>query len=73
MYKAYKQVTQLHKVSSEEQTQAVLSVTTYISYNDLIYKITHDNFTIKSLYHRACIAKYLLQNLKSEIKELFSS
>ena len=73
IYKAYKQGTQLYKVSFEEQTQAVLSVTTYISYNDLIYKITHDNFTIKSLYHRACIAKYLLQNLKSEIKELFSS
>ena len=73
MYKAYKQVTQLHKVSSEAHTQAVLSVTTYISYNDLIYKITHDNFIIKSLYHRACITKYLLQNLKSESKEPFNS
>ena len=73
IYKVYKQGTQLYKVSFEEQTQAVLSVTTYISYNDLIYKIIHDNCTIKSLYHRAYIAKYLLQNLKSESKELFNS
>ena len=45
----------------------------YLLCNDLIYKITHDNFIIKFLYHRACIAKYLLQNLKSESKELFNS
>lgn len=61
MYKAIKQVTQVHTISSEERTLALMSVATHISDNDIIYKLTHENFTNKALDHRSCITKYVLK------------
>jgi hypothetical protein len=35
----------------------------------MIFKVTSEDFTENALYHSACIARYLLRNIKTEIEE----
>ena len=53
----------MHKVSSENSTQSIKRVAEQISDSEMIFKVEN------ALYHSACITRYLLRNIKTEIEE----
>ena len=53
----------MHKVSSENRTQSIKRVAEQISDSEMIFKVEN------ALYHSACITRYLLRNIKTEIEE----
>jgi hypothetical protein len=59
----------MHKVSSENRTQSIKRVAEQISESEMIFKVTSEDFAENALYHSACITRYLLRNIKTEIKE----
>jgi len=59
----------MHKVSSENRTQSIKRVAEQISDSEMIFKVTSEDFAENALYHSACITRYLLRNIKTEIEE----
>ena len=60
----------MHKVSSENRTQSIKRVADWqISDSEMIFKVTSEDFAENALYHSACITRYLLRNIKTEIEE----
>ena len=59
----------MHKVSSENRTQNIKRVAEQISESEMIFKVTSEDFAENVLYHSACITRYLLRNIKTEIEE----
>ena len=58
----------MHKVSSENRTQSIKRVAEQISDSEMIFKVTSEEFAENALYHSACITRYLLRNIKTEIE-----
>jgi hypothetical protein len=40
-----------------------------IADSEMIFKVTSEDFVENALYHSACITRYLLRNIKTEIEE----
>jgi hypothetical protein len=59
----------MHKFSSENRTQSIKRVAEQISDSEMIFKVTSEDFAENALYHSACIKRYLLRNIKTEIEE----
>ena len=59
----------MHKVSSKNRTQSIKRVAEQISDSEMIFKVTSEDFAGNAFYHSACIARYLLRNIKTEIEE----
>jgi hypothetical protein len=47
----------------------VLSVLRNKYHSEMIFKVTSEDFAENVLYHSACITRYLLRNIKTEIEE----
>ena len=59
----------MHKVSSENRTQSIKPVAEQISDSEMIFKVTSEDFVENAFYHSACVARYLLRNIKTETEE----
>ena len=69
IHKAFKHDRKMHKVSSENRTQIIKPVAEQISDSEMIFRVTSEDFAENAFYHSACIARYLLRNIKTEIEE----